>query len=625
MSESKDATHNLNELAPGQLDMTPETALQTQAKVISASIDQARMMQTYWVGLNRYIMDFMAPAFSALESFSGAESDKLQEYAPEETIKDYMGLLEFNLRLAEKGLTHGMKAINDFLAHQLEQGSKAWHNTLYQQKGEDIAAFMAKQARLMELVVHEYPQAIRNIEPEYGFHFDDGNYIKTAETDRFCLYQVLPWNKSVKVHKKGKPVVIIPPYVLGANILSFLPGEGKSFVHCFANTGMPTYIRIVKDIYANTAVQEMTGEEDCLDTKFFLEQVKAAHHRPVTLCGYCQGGFTVAVNYLSGELDGLVDALITSVAPMDGTRSKSLSDFMAQIPKRFEDISFAMKTLPNGNRVVDGKLMSWVYKLKSMEKDNPIIAFIRDLKLFERNLKINKTAAAINYWLLYDQTDLPLEICKLSFNSYTIPVAKDGTLPVKLFGRPLNFKRAKEQGIKWLICVAEKDDLVEKESALTPTEWVDAEVAVFPKGHVAIATSWSMPATECSLDKCFLDYRGPVRFHMDLEAEADKIQTSAAQKVSRDKARLEADLKLAGEKAKAEPVAALPTAGDKIQAAAPQTVPEQKPRSVEALKAMEGKAESQDAAPAPEDPTQSAGQKAEKNTAPGAELQKPEA
>ena len=110
---------------------------------------------------------------------------------------------------------------------------------MYQQKGEDIAAFMAKQARLMELVVHEYPQAIRDIEPEYGFHFDDGHYVKTAETDRFCLYQVLPWDKSVKVRKKGKPIVIIPPYVLGANILSFLPGEGKSFVHCFANRAFP--------------------------------------------------------------------------------------------------------------------------------------------------------------------------------------------------------------------------------------------------------------------------------------------------------------------------------------------------------------------------------------------------
>jgi poly(3-hydroxyalkanoate) synthetase len=404
----------------------------------------------------------------------------------------------------------------------VKQASQAWLNTLHYNQGEDIAAFMARQARLMELVVHEYPQAIRNIEPEYGFHFDDGNYVKTAETERFCLYQVLPWDKSVKVREEGKPIVIIPPFVLGANILSFLPGEGKSFVHCFANQGIPTYIRIVKDIYAHPAVQEMTGEEDCLDTKFFLEQVRNAHGRPVTLCGYCQGGFTAVINYLSGELDGLVDALISSVAPMDGTRSKGLSAFLEQIPPRFEDISFAFKTLPNGKRVVNGALMSWVFKLKSLDKENPIVAFYRDLKLFEKTLKINKTAAAINYWMLYDQTDLPLEICKLSYDSYTIPVAKDGTLPVTLFGRPLNFKRIQEKGLKFLICIAEKDDLVERESALAPLDWVDAEVAVFPKGHVAIATSWSLPTTECALDRCFLNYRGPVRFQLDLETEEDK-------------------------------------------------------------------------------------------------------
>ena len=527
MPESKAVAVNTNELATG---CSSELALETQAKLVSASIDKVRMMQTYWVGLSRYFMDFMAPAFSALEAFPAVEQEKLEEYSPEETIRDHMELWAFNLRLAEKGLTHGLKAIQDFHAHYLKQAVHAWHNTLNQQKGEDIAAFMARQARLMDLVVHEYPQAIRAIEPEYGFHFDDGNYIKTAETERFYLYQVLPWDKSVKVREKGKPIVIIPPYVLGANILSFLPAEGKSFVHCFANQGIPTYIRIVKDIYANPAVQVMTGEEDCLDTKLFLEKVKAAHDRPVTLCGYCQGGFTVAVNYLSGELDGLVDALITSVAPMDGTRSKSLSEFLVKIPKRFEDISFGLKTLPNGNQVVNGKLMSWVYKLKSMEKDNPVITFIRDLRLFERSLKINKTAAAINYWLLYDQADLPLEVCKLSYDSYTIPLAKDGTLPVKLFGRTLNFQRIKEQGLKWLICVADKDDLVEKESALAPLDWVEAEVAVFPKGHVAIATSWSLPTTECSLDRCFLDYRGPVRFQLDLEEEADKALLAAAAK-----------------------------------------------------------------------------------------------
>ena len=185
MSESKDATLTLSELVTGQYDMTPEMVLKTQAKLISASIDQARMMQTYWIGLSRYLLDFMAPAFTALESFHGVENDKLQEHPPDENIRDYAGLLAFNLRLAEKGLTYGMQAINDFHAHQMEQIYKAWQNTLCQQKGEDIAAFMAKQARLMELVVHEYPRAIRAIEPEYGFHFEDGNYIKTADIIMF--------------------------------------------------------------------------------------------------------------------------------------------------------------------------------------------------------------------------------------------------------------------------------------------------------------------------------------------------------------------------------------------------------------------------------------------------------
>ena len=526
MSESKTGAAKVCELATAPTEL----ALETQAKLISASIDQVRMMQTYWIGLSRYILDFMGPSFSALDAFSTMEKDKIKEHTPWDNLQDYSALWEFNLRLAEKGLAHGIKAIKDFHAHQLQQISQAWINTLDHQKGEDIATFMGKQARLMELVVHEYPRAIRDIEPEYGFHFDDGHYVKTAETDRFYLYQVLPRDKSVKVRKKGKPIVIIPPYVLGANILSFLPREGKSFVHCFANQGIPTYIRIVKDIYANPAVQVMTGEEDCLDTKFFVEKVKAAHQRPVTLCGYCQGGFTAVINYLSGELDGLTDALITSVAPMDGTRSQGLVAFLDKIPERFEDIRFAFKTLPSGNRVVNGALMSWVFKLKSLEKDNPFVAFYRDLKLFEKTLEINKTAAAINYWLLYDQTDLPLEVCRLSYDSYTIPISKDGTLPVKLFGRTLNFRRIKEQGLKWLICVADKDDLVEKESALAPLDWVEAEVTVFPKGHVAIATSWSLPTTECSLDRCFLDYRGPVRFQLDVEAEEDKALVAAAPK-----------------------------------------------------------------------------------------------
>ena len=119
--------------------------------------------------------------------------------------------------------------------------------------------------------------------------------------------------------------------------------------------------------------------------------------------------------------------------------------------------------------------------------------------------------------------DLPEAITKMSFDSYTIPVDKEGTLPVKLFDRKLNFKRLQEKEIPLLICYGEQDDLVDKETALAPLDFIDAEVTAFPKGHGAMATSWSLPGSECSLDNYFGDdYRGPVRFQLDLEQALDK-------------------------------------------------------------------------------------------------------
>jgi hypothetical protein len=49
---------------------------------------------------------------------------------------------------------------------------------------------------------------------------------------------------------------------------------------------------------------------------------------------------------------------------------------------------------------------------------------------------------------------------------------------------------------------------------------VDVEITPFPKGHGAIATSWSQPTSDCPLDSTFGDnFRGPVRFQLDLEEE----------------------------------------------------------------------------------------------------------
>ncbi|MCG6878100.1 MAG: metal transporter [Deltaproteobacteria bacterium] len=504
-----------------------ERLFEINLKLMGATREQMKISQTYCKGLTTYLNDFMTPFRIALNAFSETEKDKLRNHTPYESLRDYVELLQFNLQVAEKGLNSSVGLMSDYHSKEATEAFSAWLNTVFDRGGEDIETFMGRQSKALEQVVYAYPRAILEIGSEYGFHFDSPGYEKTAETDRFLLYQVLPNVKKVKPRKNGKPIIIIPPYVLGANILAFLPGENKSYVHAFANEGIPTYIRIMKDIDETPAVQIMTGEDDALDTRFFCETLKKKHRRQVTLNGFCQGGFIAVLNLLSGELDGLVDALITCVTPMDGTRSKSLVEYMEHLPPRFRDLGYAVKTLPNGNQVVDGKVMSWVYKLKSMEKEAPIFAFYRDLMMFNRQggkeAKISKTAAALNHWLIYDRNDLPVAITKMSFDSYTIPVDKDGTLPVKLFDRKLNFKRLKEKGIRFLICYAEQDDLVDEASALAPLDYIDAEVSVFPKGHGAIATSWSLPSSECALHTRFGDEcRGPVRYQLDLEAELNK-------------------------------------------------------------------------------------------------------
>ena len=72
--------------------------------------------------------------------------------------------------------------------------------------------------------------------------------------------------------------------------------------------------------------------------------MKEKHGKQVTLNGFCQGGFIAALDILSGELDGLVDALITCVAPMDGTRSQALVDYMNHLPQRYRDLEYGRKT-----------------------------------------------------------------------------------------------------------------------------------------------------------------------------------------------------------------------------------------------------------------------------------------
>ncbi|MDD5169275.1 MAG: hypothetical protein PHN75_10690 [Syntrophales bacterium] len=490
-------------------------------------------------GMNLYqctietINGFSEPFYPASAAFNAKEKEKLACTLPVDSLCDYANLALFNKQVTEIGTLSSIKSMLDLIDTIIEQSWQAWINTVTGQEN-DIRDYSSKLARLMETVAQTYPKKIDEIKSIYGFHLEWDSYVLTAETERFYLYQVLPLNENVKVRKEGKPVLIRHPYVLGANILAFLPYEGKSYVHGFADCGIPTYIMILKNIDEAAPVQIMTGEDDIMDTRYFCEILKDRHDRMVTLNGFCQGGFMAALGVLSGRLNGLVDRLITCVAPMDGSRSHALVDYMRNLPERFRDLNYALKELPNGNKVVDGKVMAWVYKLKSMEKEAPMTTLCRGILDFipannNGGIKISNTAAALMNWLKYDRFDLPPAITMLSFLSYTVPLHEEGRLPFTLFGESLSFRDMGKYITGWQVCIASGDDLVDRPAALAPLDYAPEgliKVTIFPKGHGGIATSHSNLDSEFAVNKWFTyrgeNYCGPVRYHLEAEEERAK-------------------------------------------------------------------------------------------------------
>lgn len=485
-------------------------------------IKNANAANNFISGITRYNNDFFIPWLTATFYFNNVELSGIHADSPVEQLAAYVKLFEFNMELFSRYHAGSMAALEAFLKKESKEFYDAFYNTIFKRDGENLNDFFQRQFDIIEGTTRTFPKAVKEIAPEYGFHFEEKQQKPFAQTDRFFVYEVLPTDSNVTTDQTAKPVLIIPPFVLGSNILGFLPGENRSYAHSFANQGIPTYIRIMKDIKTTPAFQVMTMEEDALDTRFFCEKIMEKHGRKVTLNGYCQGGYSAVCNILSGELDSAVDALITCVAPMDGTRSKGLGHFLTSLPPRFNNLLYGTKTLPNGNKVADGNLMGWVYKLKSIEQESPIVSFFRDMFMVEKTekaAKMSKTALALNYWLQNERTDIPLNITAMSFASYNIPVKEDGTLPVTMFGRSLNFKTIEQKNIPWLLCYGESDDLVEKETALAPLDYIKVETTPFPKGHVAIATSWSHPESAYALHTRFGNenqYRGPVRFQMEL-------------------------------------------------------------------------------------------------------------
>ena len=473
----------------------------------------------YWLAwitaFEHYKHDFESAYFTAIRTaLTGAIHKPL---SPSDTLDLYRHKLE----LVEQAFLASTEKMAEFHAEQTIDGYQAWINSLFGVKGEDFTQFTDREATVMEGVAYDFPKAIENIKDEFGFQFHTDGYQLVLETDCFKFYQVLPTNKDIQVKNRGKPVLLIPPYMLGVHILAFLPGEGKSFTHAFANKGIPTYVRVVKDIDSTPAVQTMTCEDDCLQTQEMCALLKEKHGHPVTLTGVCQGGYVNLINILSGKLKGLVDALITVVTPVDGTQSKSLGGYLQSLPAELST-HYMYDTLPNGNKVANGEVMSLGFKLLALSKEAPLVAMY-NMKALHKCTGCNpgKTAAAINRWLRHERTHLPIALSEMSAETFKTPISEEGNLPVKLFDQRLNLHDLKKLGVKWYIAYAKGDDLVEMESAIAALPHLKdedvLEVTEFPGGHVGILTSFAGKDSRCPLDGEFNGLRGPVRFHLSLQ------------------------------------------------------------------------------------------------------------
>jgi hypothetical protein len=157
-------------------------------------------------------------------------------------------LMQYNARLLDQAWWANQEQLTSYLLDEGQKGWSAWLNSMFGLPGETIEQFANRQADVME-AVSNFNEQIEKVRDDFGFQFRTNDYKLVEETDCFQMYQVLPLKQGVAVRRDLKPMLLVPPYMLGVHILAFLPYENKSYAHAFANEGIPTYVRVVKDIW----------------------------------------------------------------------------------------------------------------------------------------------------------------------------------------------------------------------------------------------------------------------------------------------------------------------------------------------------------------------------------------
>lgn len=484
-------------------------------QMIHEAPDVATSMWRYgislWRALDRERLEFFDPfRIAAIIAFRASRHNP-------PSLATWGRLLEYNAELINKANWANQEALSRYLWDEYQKGWSAWFNTMYSLPGETFAEYANRQADVMEGVAN-FHEEIEKVKDVFGFHLHRPEYKLIEETECFRMYQVLPLKPGVTVRDDIKPMLLVSPYMLGTHILAFLPYEDKSYAHAFANAGVPTYVRMVKDIWETEAVQTMTPEDDCLQTHKLCETLVQRHGRKVTLNGTCQGGYICLMNLLSGTYQDVCDTLITNVTPVDGTYSRAITG----TPEMHFD--FMLSRMPNGNYVANGYLLSFGMRLIAIAQETPLIQVINQARLYEKgNLHPGKSMAALFHWLRKDRVHLPPAIAEMSSISFQQPIDDEGALPVKLFGKPLRIGDLAKLRVRWYQDYALKDGLVTPACATAGNRFLEGtdllESVPFPGGHVAVLTS---PYNERSpVDGRFKGkdgklYRGPVAFQLEV-------------------------------------------------------------------------------------------------------------
>lgn len=386
---------------------------------------------------------------------------------------------------------------------------------------EEIERFWSRQAEALDIVLHRFPIAEKDIRPRMGFRFDDARrFRETAETSRAILYQVLPLAEGIVPRLNGKPIVHFAPFTLPENILDLLPDEGISMVGAFANSGTPTYFIHIRDILETPAVQTMNEEELLEDIRYFCELLRDRHGRKVTLSGTCQGALPT-LHAVCAEFLGIhhaVDAWLGIAPAYSLAASHRVRKQIGRVPRSHRKLALITERLPNGNRVVIGEPSALSSRLWNFDTENPFARLFTDLRDAEKG-DLSPFALALRSYLSSIRP-MPLAITEASQRCSMIPIDEEGTLPETLFGSPATLRTPIEHGIRLHVVAGSKDTVVDPDAALAMFQIAcvkNYERATYQvvdgAGHVALMTTCTHPNSKNFIG----NPGGPLWFHLELE------------------------------------------------------------------------------------------------------------